>query len=90
MPADPSARAIGELALVLHAAPGRFALLLGSSISASSGILTGWNVVKDLIGKLAVATGADDVADPIAWYPQTYQGDPDYSRLIDEMARPAG
>lgn len=33
---------------------GRYALLLGSGVSRSSGIATGWEIVLDLISKIAL------------------------------------
>jgi hypothetical protein len=75
----------------MHAAPGRFALLLGSGISASAGIPSGWEVVSDLARRIAAVEGeADDLDDPIAWYASRYGGAPDYSSLLEAVAPTAG
>lgn len=53
--------------MMLQAAPGRFALLVGSGISYPSGIPTGWAVVADIAAKVAVADGVGPApADPVA------------------------
>ena len=54
------------LAMSVHSNKGVYALLLGSGISRSAGIPTGWEVVLDLIRKLARAQGADCEPDPEA------------------------
>lgn len=80
-------RAVASLALSMQAAPGRFALLLGSGVSYSAGIPTGWDVVADLIGRLAVAEGENARPnDPVAWYLERHGQAPDYSTLLEEIA----
>lgn len=76
------------LAFSLHAGPGSYALLLGSGISRAAGIPTGWDVTKDLIGKLSAAVGAAEEAlsDPTIWYRERYGEEPDYSRVVDRLA----
>jgi hypothetical protein len=49
-----------SLALSVHAHKGVYALLVGSGISRSAGIPTGWEVVSDLTRKAAVASGDPD------------------------------
>lgn len=73
--------------MAIQSAPGRFALLLGSGISYPAGIPTGWAVVSDLVGQIAVAEGEDEVpADPVAWYSERFGGAPDYSGLLEALA----
>jgi len=43
----------------MQAAPGVNAVLIGSGLSTAAGIPTGWQVVEDLIRKLASAEGVD-------------------------------
>ena len=43
---------------------GVYALLLGSGISSAAGIPTGWEVVLDLIRKLAAVHGEDASSGP--------------------------
>jgi hypothetical protein len=75
------------LAFSLHSGPGTYALLLGSGISRAAEIPTGWDVTKDLIGKLsaAVGTAQETLPDPTIWYRERYGEEPDYSRVIDRL-----
>lgn len=61
--------AFAQLALTLHSAPGQHALLVGSGISFSAGIPTGWAVVSDLATRVATAADIDPIpTDPVEWY----------------------
>ena len=76
-----------QLALALADNPGVYALLLGSGTSRAAGIPTGWEIVGDLIRRLATAAGQRDIDDPIGWY-QTRLGEPPaYSSVIRRLAR---
>lgn len=78
--------ALVGLALAMQAAPGRFSLLLGSGLSNSAGIPTGWAVVSDLARRVAVASGeSEELDDPISWYASRH-GTPDYSGLLEGLA----
>jgi hypothetical protein len=76
-----------RLAIALHNNPGVYALLLGSGLSSAAGILTGWQVILDLIRQLAVAQDVDLANDEEteAWYRETYNQEPDYSDLLDAL-----
>lgn len=76
-----------SLASSIHAGPGVFALLLGSGVSASSGVPTGWDVSLDLIQRLAVLREEQAGDDPISWYRSYSDGEPDYSALLSDLAR---
>ena len=71
----------------LASTPRVYALLLGSGVSRSAGIPTGWEVVLDLLGKLAAADGETVETDRVEWYRQKYQSEPEYSALLDALAR---
>lgn len=62
-------------------------MLLGSGVSRAAGIPTGWEVVLDLINRVAALEGADTASDPAAWYQQTYGTSPDYSDLLEQLAK---
>jgi hypothetical protein len=49
------------LATSVHASPGVYALLLGSGVSTGAGILTGWQVVTDLVRRGAAAQAPEDI-----------------------------
>lgn len=75
-----------SLASSVHAGPNTFALLLGSGISAGSGVPTGWEVTLDLVKRLARLRGEDAEEDALFWYRSQTEGDPDYSALLTELA----
>ena len=75
------------LALSVEDRPGVYALLLGSGVSRSAGIPTGWDIVLDLIGRLAELEGGPcDDTDLVSWYCQKYGREPEYSTLLDAIA----
>jgi len=75
-----------SLASSMHAGPLTYALLLGSGISVSSGVPSGWEVTLSLIKRLARLHGEDVGDDPISWYRGRVGGDPDYSEMLAELA----
>ena len=64
---------------------GAYALLLGSGISSTAGIPTGWQIVMNLARKLAVAGGEQEPADPEHWYREKFGDVPGYSQLLDSL-----
>jgi NAD-dependent SIR2 family protein deacetylase len=78
-----------SLAFAMHSRKGVYAVLLGSGVSRSAGIPTGWEVVLDLIRKLAHVQGESSEPDPVAWYQAKYGREPDYSKLLDALAKTA-
>jgi NAD-dependent SIR2 family protein deacetylase len=78
---------IVSLAFSLHANKGVYALLLGSGVSRSSGIPTGWEVVKDLINKVAHLYKEEATPDPETWYRAKFNEEANYSRLLDALAK---
>jgi hypothetical protein len=79
-----------SLAFAAYSNPGAYALLLGSGVSRAAGIPTGWEVVLDLVEKVAELLGEETSGDPVKWYTDRYQIEPEYSSLLAELAaRPA-
>lgn len=76
---------IESLAFAMRARPKLYALLLGSGVSKAAGIPTGWEVVLDLVGKLAAMQG-EEAPDPEAWHCAKYGSEPSYSELINAVA----
>ena len=76
-----------SLASSMHARPQTYALLLGSGISVSSGVPSGWQVTLRLIERLAQLHEEDVGVDPIAWYRGRVGGDPDYSDVLADLAK---
>jgi SIR2-like domain len=75
-----------KMAFSVHENKGGYALLIGSGVSRSAGILTGWEIVEDLISRLAHAKSVEGETDLFAWYRRTYGVDAEYSSLLDELA----
>jgi hypothetical protein len=75
------------LAMSMHSGKGIYALLLGSGVSKSAGLPTGWDIVLDLIRKLAALKGETAEPDPEAWYKSLTGVPPDYSDILDEVTK---
>lgn len=65
---------------------GVYALLLGSGVSRSAEIPTGWEIILDLTRRVAVAEGVEEQADWAAWYRARFNGEPNYSALLDMLS----
>ncbi len=76
-----------SLAFSMHANKGVYAILLGSGVSRSAGIPTGWDVVIDLIRRLAHLQEQECTPDPETWFRNTYGQEPNYSTLLAELAK---
>lgn len=76
-----------SLAFSIQSAPGVYALLLGSGVSRAAGIPTGWEITLDLIRKLASASGERADPSPEQWYRDTFGAEPDYSEIIQQLAK---
>ena len=77
------------LASSIQSAKGTYALLVGSGVSRSAGIPTGWEVTLDLIRKVALLSNDDCEPDPAAWYAKKFGDQPNYSQLLDSIAKSA-
>ena len=76
-----------SLSIAMQSDPGVYALLVGSGLSRSAGIPTGWEVVLDLIRKIALLMNEDCEPQPDKWYREKFGKEPDYSQLLDELAK---
>lgn len=76
-----------SLAFAMHSNPGVYALLLGSGISRAAAIPTGWEVVLDLVRKLATLKGETCDPDPEAWFVRTFGEAPTYSGILKRLCR---
>lgn len=65
---------------------GVFALLLGSGLSRSAEIPTGWEITLDLVRRVATAEGVEEQADWAQWYRGKHGEEPDYSALLDALS----
>ena len=74
----------------MAAGPGQYALLIGSGVSRSAGIPTGWEITLDLVSQIARAQNGDAPADPQSWWNEQRSDALEYSKLLEELApRPA-
>lgn len=76
-----------SLAHSVQSNKGVFGVLLGSGVSRAAGIPTGWEVTLDLVRRLAALEGAEPGDDLEGWYVDRYGEAPDYSRLLDGLAK---
>lgn len=79
--------ALTTLAFSMYSNKGTYALLLGAGISRSSGIPSGWDIVLDLLKKLAVQNGEKGLSDYEQWYYKKYGKPVDYSSLLGEVVK---
>lgn len=76
-----------SLAFSVQANPGVYAVLVGSGVSRSAQISTGWEITLDFVRKLAEVAGETCGTDPALWYRERYGKEPDYSDLLDALAK---
>ncbi len=74
-----------SLALGITSSPGVYAMLIGSGVSRSAGVPTGWEVVLDLVRRLAATEHADPEPDPAEWFFCRYGEPPQYSALLERI-----
>ncbi len=70
----------------MRSQPGAYALLLGSGISRSADIPTGWEVTLDLIRKLAKVEGTEAGEDPEDWFRRIHGEEPTYTDVVSRLA----
>ncbi|MBA7519299.1 hypothetical protein ES705_11377 [subsurface metagenome] len=79
-----------KLAFSLYTNPKIYALLLGSGISRDAGIPTGWEIVEELIRKIAILRKTSAEPNPSQWYKKHFKQEPEYSKLLERLtATPA-
>lgn len=76
-----------SLAFSMHANKGVYAVLLGSGVSRAAKIPTGWEITLELVRKVAALECADCGTDPAAWFMNSKGKAPDYSELLDTLAK---
>ncbi|MBI7805298.1 SIR2 family protein [Pseudomonas aeruginosa] len=77
---------ITQLAFSVYENKGVFAVLLGSGLSRSAEIPTGWEITLDLVRRVAAAQGIGEQSDWAQWYRDTTGQEPNYSVLLEEIA----
>lgn len=75
------------LAFSMYSNKGAYALLLGSGISRSAHIPSGWEVEEKLIEKLGASQGITISDNWHQWYKEKYNHSASYSSLLGEIVR---
>lgn len=78
---------VHSLAFSIQANRGVYAILLGSGVSRSAKIPTGWEITLELIRKLAVLHSEVCEPDPSLWYQNKFKKSADYPDLLDALAK---
>ena len=78
---------VHSLAFAIQANRGVYAVLLGSGVSRTAGIPTGWEITTDLIRKLAKLHGETSDPDPERWHREKFEREANYSDLLDALAK---
>ncbi|KAA6325892.1 NAD-dependent protein deacylase [termite gut metagenome] len=76
-----------SLAFSIYSNKKVYALLIGSGISAPSGIPTGWSILMDLIRKIAAMEGPGEINDLEKWYIDKYNSNLDYSEILSKLVK---
>lgn len=71
----------------MHSNKGVYAILFGSGLSRSAKIPTGWEITLDLAARLSKVLGEDCGEDAASWYETKFGKSPDYSELLDLLAK---
>lgn len=77
---------VTQLAFSIHENKGVFAVLLGSGLSRSAEIPTGWEITLDLVRRVATAQGVEAQPDWAKWYREKTGEEPNYSVLLEDIA----
>lgn len=76
-----------SLAFSVYSNKGVYALLIGSGISRSAGILTGWDITLDLIRSVAKIQKEDCGEKADDWYRSKFNKEPSYSDIFDLLSK---
>jgi hypothetical protein len=74
------------LSFLVSSKRGVYVLLIGSGVSRSAGVPTGWDITVRLVNQLARAEGHPEPEHPEAWYRETFGAELGYSALLDQLA----
>ena len=75
-----------RLALAIQESPRVYAFLVGAGLSSSAGIPTGWDIMLDLIRRVALAQDEPEQPDWATWYRTKFEKEPNYPALLAELA----
>lgn len=75
-----------QLAFSMYENKGVYAVLLGSGVSRSAGIPTGWEITMELVKRAGIASGAGEQENWLSWYVGQTGQQPNYSSLLETLA----
>lgn len=75
------------LAFSMYSNKGAYVLLLGSGVSRSAQIPSGWEVEETLIRKIGALQGITNQVDWHKWYKEKYQQSASYSSLLEQIVK---
>lgn len=77
-----------SLAVSVQGNPGVYALLTGSGISRAAGVPTGWDIILELIQRIARLEGNAEITreEGESWYRSRFRREPEYGQLLNDLA----
>lgn len=78
---------VAQAVFSITAKKGTHALLLGSGVSRSAHIPTGWDIVMDLARKLSLFLEGKEMSDVEFWYRNQFNKEPDYSDILSILGK---
>jgi NAD-dependent SIR2 family protein deacetylase len=75
-----------SLSFAICESRGAYALLVGSGLSTSAQIPTGWQITLDLVRRIARSQDVPEQSDWAEWYRQNHGKEPGYSEQLDAIA----
>jgi len=76
-----------QISFSIQSGPGIYALLLGSGVSNSAGIKTGWEITNDLIRQIALAYDEPDQSNYEEWYYNKFGEEANYPNVINKLGK---
>ncbi len=75
------------LAFSIYSNKGAYALFLGAGVSKAAGLPSGWDIVTDLLKKLAVQNKVAETEDLEEWFRTKYGQPVGYSSVLQELTK---
>lgn len=75
------------LAFSIYSNKGAYALFLGAGVSKTAGLPSGWDIVTDLLKKLAAQNHVSDGKNLEEWFREKYGCSVGYSSVLQELAK---
>jgi hypothetical protein len=76
-----------QMSFSIYSNPGVYAVLIGSGISRSAGIFTGYEITLDLASKLSKMVEKKEVQNVSKWYKDYFKEEINYSKIITKLGK---